>query len=408
MITAPWLVKDDSSEADRLWERSATGCCDAVFRQGESVSFSDGRLMTSYSLGRVLLLMGAMLLPVTTELEAQATELRGRVVTEAGIPVADATVTLAGIRYTVRTDSLGRFHLAGTPGSTLTLSLQAKGFRDETATVVLTRGRPVVRDFALVSESSPEIEDRRAYRTLKLRVTTTDGESIAYANLQVNGGRRYVSSDSGSLSVPVTFTTPATLLVRRIGFEPAELRLAEFPDTVVTVPMKPVATTLEKQVITVRSPFVRLDLGGFYKRMAESQNGALVAYFMTPEDLALRKPSNVTDAIEHFPNMRAAPIDDGKIDPTDGMAHADGVMSRRKFRIEDRNGCPFTVYVDRVRVTPHISSSKVVDEEINSLLNVANVAGIEVYPRLAGAPPEFPPVNAVSATSCGVVVIRTK
>ena len=363
--------------------------------------------MTSDSLGRVLLLTGTMLLPATT-IAAQSTELRGRVVTEAGIPVADASVTLAGIRYTVRTDSLGRFHLAGTPGSTLTLSLQAKGFRDETATVVLTRGRTVVRDFTLVAESSPEIEESRAYRALKVRVTTTDGESIAYANLQVNGGRRYVSNDSGSLSIPITFTSPATMLVRRFGFEPAELQLTEFPDTGITVQMKPVATTLEKQVITVRSPFVRLDLGGFYKRMAASQNGAVVAYFMTPEDLALRKPSNVTDAIEHFPNMRAAPIDDGKIDPVDGMAHADGVMSRRKFRIEDRNGCPFTVYVDRVRVTPHISSAKVVDEEINSLLNVASVAGIEVYPRLAGAPPEFPPVNAVSATSCGVVVIWTK
>ena len=322
------------------------------------------------------------------------------------MPVVDAAVTLAGIRYTVRTDSLGRFLLAGTPGSTLTLSLQARGYRDETATVVLSRGRPVIRDFALVSESTPEPE-LSSDRVLKLRVTTTDGESIAYANLQVNGGRRYVSSDSGLLNVPVTFASPATLLVRRIGFEPTEVRLADFPDTTIRVPMKPVATTLETQLITVRSPFVRLDLGGFYKRMAETQNGALVAYFMTPEDLALRKPSNVTDAVEHFPNIRLAPIDDGLIGK-DGMAHADGMMSRRKFRIEDRNGCPFTVYVDRVRVQPIISSNRVIEEEINSLLNVTSVAGIEVYPRLAGVPPEFPPVNAVSVTSCGVIVIWTK
>ena len=362
--------------------------------------------MTSYSLGRLVLLAGSMLFPVTSQLAAQSTELRGRVVTEAGTPVADATVTLTGIRYTVRTDSLGRFLLAGTPGSTLTLSLQAKGYRDETATVVLSRGKPVVRDFALVSEGTPEAEVKTD-RVLKVRVTTTDGESIAYANLQVNGGRRFVSNDSGWLSLPATFTSPAKLLVRRIGFEPTEVLLSELPDTTIRVSMKPVATTLETRLVTVRSPFVRLDLGGFYKRMAESQNGALVAYFMTPEDLALRRPQNVTDAVEHFPNIRLAPIDDGVIG-SDGLAHADGMMSRRKFRIEDRNGCPFTVYLDRVRIQPASTSTRIVEEEINSLLSVASIAGIEVYPRANGAPPEFPPVNAISITSCGVIVIWTK
>ncbi|HEX6944307.1 MAG TPA: carboxypeptidase-like regulatory domain-containing protein [Gemmatimonadaceae bacterium] len=353
----------------------------------------------------LFVLTGGILLH-TPELAAQATELRGRVVTVAGEPVVDATVTIVGVRYTVRTDSLGRFHLAGTPGSTLTLSLQASGFRDETATVVLSRGRPVVRDFALVSESSPEIEATRAYRTLKLRVTTTDGESIAYANLQVNGGRRYVSTDSGLLTLPVTFSSPATLLVRRIGFEPTEIQLAGLPDTVIQVPMKPVATTLATQRITVRSPFVRLDLGGFYRRMAEVQNGARVGYFVTPEDLELRKPQNVTDAVEQFPSIRLAPIDDGKRDAS-GLNHADGAMARRKFRIEDSSGCPMTVYLDRVRIQPRLGGREDVDEEINALVSPGIVAGIEVYPRAAGAPPEFPPYRK-TAGNCGVVLIWTR
>jgi hypothetical protein len=362
--------------------------------------------MTSFSLGKVMLCTGLLLAP-TAEVHAQSSELRGRVVTDAGVPVVGASVTLAGIRYTVRTDSLGRFSLAGTPGSTLTLSLQATGYRDETATVVLARGRPTTRDFVLVSEAAPLPEVNRSDRTLKVRVTTLDGESIAYANVQLNGGSRYVSNDSGWLTMPFSTALPATLLVRRIGFQPTEMTVEQLPDTAVQLRMNPVATTLETRLVTVRSPFVRLDLGGFYKRMAESQNGALVAYFMTPEDLALRSPRNVTDAVEHFPNIRLAPIDDGKLDGA-GMAHADGAMSRRKFRIEDRNGCPFTVYLDRVRIQPSISSSKVADEEINSMINVTSVAGIEVYPRANGAPPEFPPVNAISITSCGVVVIWTK
>lgn len=338
---------------------------------------------------------------------AAQSELRGRVVTDAGVPVAGATITLAGIRYSVRTDSLGRFHLAGTPGSTLNLSLGAPGFRDDTATVVLARGRHIERDFVLVSESTPIPEANPSDRVLRVRVTTTEGEPIAYANLQIGGGRRYVSDDSGRVTAPITGTGPATLLARRIGFEPTELRLAEMPDTAIRLQMKPVATTLAAQVITVRSPFVRLDLGGFYRRMSEVQNGARVGYFMTPEDLALRRPQNVTDAVEHFPNIRLAPIDDGQRD-SDGLTHADGAMSRRKFRIEDRNGCPLTVYLDRIRIQPVVVGLKAMDEEINSIINVQTVAGIEVYPRAAGAPPEFPAVNSKSIGECGVVVIWTK
>lgn len=333
-------------------------------------------------------------------------ELAGRVVDDSGKPIAGATVTLTGVRYSVKTDSLGRFHLAGTPGSTLNLTLQAAGFRDEAATVVLARGRPTVRDFVLVSDAAA-LPDTVPERMVRVRVFTTDDEPIAYANVQINSGKRYVSDDSGRLTIPVAVTGQATLLARRIGFEPAEIRVAQVPDTAIRVRMKALATTLETQVVTVRSPFVRLDLGGFYKRMADVQNGARVGYFMTPEDLALRRPQNVTDAVEHFPNIRLAPIDDGKIDRF-GMAHADGSMSRRKFRIEDRNGCPFTVYLDRVRIQPIMTNTKVVDEEINSLIQVQGVAGIEVYPRANGAPPEFPPVNAVAITSCGVVLIWTK
>lgn len=333
------------------------------------------------------------------------TELTGRILNESGAPIVGATVTLTSIRYSVRTDSLGLFRISGTPGSTLNLSIRADGYRDDTASVVLPRSRSVARDFVLVSESTPNVVT--GDRVFRVHVATTTGEPIAYANLQINGSRRYVSDDSGRFAVPISVTGRASLLVRRIGFEPAELVLAAQPDTTVRIRMTPVARTLEAQVVTVRSPFIRLDLGGFYKRMDEVENGARVGYFMTPEDLAMRRPQSITDAVEHFPNIRLAPIDDGKIDAS-GMAHADGMMSRRKFRIEDRNGCPMTVYLDRVRIQPSISGGKHVDEEINSLINPATVAGIEVYPRAMGVPQEFPAYNSNSVSGCGVVLIWTK
>lgn len=339
---------------------------------------------------------------------AQAqSELVGRVVTDSGKPIAGASVTLPGIRYTLRTDSLGRFRLAGQAGSTLSLSLKAEGFRDDTASVALPRGRAVSHDFVLISQQAALPEANPSDRAVRGRVVTPEGEPISYANVQFNGGTRIVTDDSGRFIAPVTGRGRLTIIARRIGFAPAELRLPAFPDTAVRVTMEAVAATLDRQVITTRSLFVRLEMGGFYARMNEVQNGARVGYFVTPEDLALRKPQNVTDAVEQFPNIRLAPIDDGVLDGA-GLAHADGLMSRRKFRIEDRNGCPLTVYLDRVRVQPSMSGRKEVDEEINSLIQPGSVAGIEVYPRAIGAPAEFPPANTNSLSQCGVVLIWTR
>lgn len=360
---------------------------------------------------RIRFLPVVLLLFVPAFSAGAQTELRGRVVSDAGKPIAGATVTLTGVRYSVKTDSLGQFVLAGTPGSTLGLSLRADGFRDEQASVVLPRSKSFAKDFVMTSEATPLPETNPSDRVLNVRVTTAEGEPIAYPNLQVNGGRRFVGDDSGRFSVPMPTGGRTTLVLRRIGFEPTEFSLTAMPDTALRLQMRSVARTLDAQVVTVRSPFARLELGGFYNRMDEVENGARVGYFMTPEDLAMRQAQNVTDAVVHFPSLRLAPIDDGVIG-SDGLAHADGTPQRRKFRIEGRTGCPFTVYLDRVRIQPIVGSSsgrmEQMDEEINSIVQISSVAGIEVYPRAAGAPPEFPAVNSKSIGECGVILIWTK
>jgi hypothetical protein len=137
--------------------------------------------------------------------------------------------------------------------------------------------------------------------------------------------------------------------------------------------------------------------------MKEVERGARTGYFVTPEDLELRKPQNVTDAVEQFPDIRLRPIDDGK-PGRDGMFHGDGIPLARKFRIEDRSGCPLTVYLDRVRIQPSMVGLEPVDEEINTIIQPQSVAGIEVYMSKGGAPPEF----QVHERTCGVVVIWSK
>jgi hypothetical protein len=350
--------------------------------------------------GAVFLVTG-----VSTIAHAQ-TELTGRVVSDNGTPIAGATVTLASLRYSVRTDSLGRFKLSGTPGSMLNLSLQAAGYRGDTASVVLPRTRTIVRDFALISEAEALPIANPSDRALLVRVTAMDGAPIAYANVQVNRSRRYLSDDSGRVTVPFAASGAISVLVRRIGFEPTEVKLASMPDTAVRVRMAMVARTLEAQTVTVRSPFIRLDLGGFYARMKEVERGARVGYFVTPEDLAMRNPKDVTDAVEQFPNIRLRPIKESERcrNPQAPAGSMCGFPHAGRMRIEDRSGCPLTVYLDRVRIQPTMIGLEPIDQEVNSIVQPQSVAGIEVYPRSAGSPPEFQPVG----NTCGVVVIWSK
>ena len=362
------------------------------------------RELVNRVIDRILRSLFFVLLAVVTASNAGAqSTLNGRVVSDSGTPIAGATITVGGVRYSVKSDSLGRFMLSGTPGSSLALALQASGFRGDSVSVVLSRGRPLARDFVLVSELTALPEANPSDRVLRGRVTTNEGDPVSYANVQVNGGHRYVTDDSGRFSVPIPYLGRLTLLARRIGFEPEEMKLDAMPDTAVRMRMRSVARVLPGQVVTGRAPFARLDLGGFYKRMAEVERGARVGYFVTPEDLELRRPQNVTDAVEQFPSIRLRPIDNGVIG-TDGFGHGDGMPLARKFRIEDRSGCPLTVYLDRVRIQPTMIGMKPKDEEINTLVQPHAVAGIEVYPRAAGSPPEFQPVGQ----TCGVVVIWSK
>ena len=339
-----------------------------------------------------------LFLAATGSAGAQST-LNGRVVSDSGKPIAGATITLTSIRYSVKSDSLGRFTLTGTPGSTLSLSLGAIGFRDDSVSVVLSRGRPVARDFVLVSEATVLPEANPSDRVLRGRILTNEGDPISYANIQVNGGRRYVTDDSGRFVVPTPYEGKLTLLARRIGFEPEELKLDALPDTAVRMRLRTVARVLPGQVVTGRAPFASLDLGGFYRRMNDVEKRAQVGYFVTPEDLELRKPLNVTDAVEQFPNIRLRPIRD---------QYGGGIPLNRDMRIEDRSGCPFTVYLDRVRIQPTMVGGKAANTRINELVQPHAVAGIEVYPRAGGAPPEFPSVEMQGECNAGVVVIWSK
>jgi hypothetical protein len=316
-------------------------------------------------------------------LQAQV-ELRGRVRTATGDPIPGASILLSSVGYSVRSDSTGRFALSGQQGATMVLFFTAPRFRRDSAVVVL-RGRMVERDFTLVDDRTPLPESNLSATMLRGAVVEESGVPLSYANIQVNYGTRLIADDSGRFQFPYEEGT-RTLLVRRIGFEPVELRLFAKPDTALRVVLKPIAMQLkEVTVVAAGAAYRSLDIHGFYGRMRDAERGATNGWFITPEDIDRRKPAATTNMADGFPNIRVLKSPLGPM--------WDIIMGP--------GNCAMTVYLDNIRVTNDVRGRS---EPVNQIVPVGHMAAMEIYPRAFNAPPSHPSHNGL----CGVVLIWTK
>ena len=324
---------------------------------------------------RRLVVLGSILVPGASQAQV---ELRGRVLTDSGAPIPAATITLTRVGYSVRSDSLGEFRLSGQPGSTLAISLRAAGYRDDTASVVLARRGSLTRNFTLGSADVAPPERNPSDRILRGLVQDESGQPLSYANIQLNFGRRFLADEEGRFRVPYPGTGTATVIIRRIGFEPAELSLREMPDTALRVQLKAIPTELEGIVVTGASAFRSLDIHGFYQRMKDADRGINHGYFITPEDLEKRRPFAITQMAEGFPTVRVY-----------------------KGVILGSMGCKMTVYLDNVRIVGRVRGA---DDFVNEMVQPSHVAGMEIYPRGINAPPAYQMSNG----TCGIVLIWTR
>jgi hypothetical protein len=202
--------------------------------------------------------------------------------------------------------------------------------------------------------------------------------------VQVNGGKRFLADESGRFRVPITGGGPWSLLVRRIGFEPSEVRFDEVPDTVMRLRLIGVPVQLKEVLVTGGSAFRSLDTHGFYTRMRDSERGINHGYFVTPEDLERRKPNWISQMAEGNPTVRVRRGRDPKFDVITGTG-----------------GCRMTVYLDNIRIVGKLNGP---DDFVNEIVPPNHVAAMEIYPRSVGAPPQYQSLNG----TCGVVLIWTK
>jgi hypothetical protein len=234
--------------------------------------------------------------------------------------------------------------------------------------------------FVLTPSSGAQDPARRSITGVVIDSARTP---LAYANVTV-GQTRTIANDSGRFTLRTVGRGPVKLLVRRIGFEIAEVSLPAGADTTISVMMAPVPTRLSAVAITASSS-AKLELRGFYERMRDVDRGINRGYFITPEDLEQRRPNFITQMLEGYPSIRVSAMH--------GQHYA---------QILGVGGCKMTVYLDGVRIVGKLNPRA--EEPVNMMVKPNEIAGTEIYPRGVGAPPQYQSLNG----ACGIVLIWTK
>jgi hypothetical protein len=223
-----------------------------------------------------------------------------------------------------------------------------------------------------------------------IKVVSSDGQPIPYANVIVQGGIAQITDAKGEVSLGAGKLQTLTLNVRRIGFTPWFGKI-DLPDTaavlVVTLPglaqkLSPVTVAGEKAIAS------SLVLSGFYDRWLMRQKGVLSATFIGPEELEFRHPDKITGMLY---GLNGVTVVQRCVSP--------GHPCRTGLVAVNRNCGPMAIVIDGQQQW----APKGENVDIDMLLDAGDVAAIEVYSRSGNMPVNFQFMDTI----CGVVAFWT-
>ena len=224
-----------------------------------------------------------------------------------------------------------------------------------------------------------------------IRVVSSDGQPVAYANVSVEGGITQITDEKGDVSLGAGKHQTLTLDIRRIGFKPWFGKL-ELPDTaaVLTITLPRLAQALSPVTVNGTEIKSSLALTGFYDRWLMRQKGVLSAVFIGPEELEFRHPDRITNMLYGLNGVQVR------------QACVTSAQPRRCVQglVAFKPACgPMTIVVDGQQQYP----AKGTNVDINMLLDASDVAAIEVYARGGNMPVNF----QFQDTECGVIAFWT-
>ena len=274
-----------------------------------------------------------------------------------------------------------------------------------------------------------------AAQTTTLRVIGPDGERIPFAWVEPQGGNASIANEKGELVLGSGRNKTYTIDVRRIGYQPWRGNL-ESPDTaaVLTVTLPRVSQALAPVTVNGMGGSL-LETEGFYMRWLQHQNGQLRnATFIGPEMIEKRNAASVMDLLDHVRGVLLVENSKGARSATgtgsrpsgnqgsfDSPGRGGGGRSGNSMSsslppgINSRNVCYMTVLIDGGPACPKVGCHYTfVDDppgstgdehslDLDMLLDVKNVAAIEVYPVRDGMPPDV----VKQFNGCGVILIWT-
>jgi hypothetical protein len=241
------------------------------------------------------------------------------------------------------------------------------------ATLLLSLAAPVA--FARAQASS---SGEREGRSVIGRVLDRNREAVQGAEVSLLDGdsaRLTVRSRTdGAFELRDLVTGTHEVLVRRLGF-----RARRFSVTILRdgppVRLDAMLTAMPLELEMVRIEATIEDSKGKLREFYEHQARAQFGYFFGPDEIARKRLRVASEIVRAVPGARLLP-------------------ARFGHRIQFR-GCKPLVWIDGQRIA---------DAELDEVMDADDIAAIEIYPSLAGLPPQY-----VSFESrCGVIAVWTR
>jgi len=266
--------------------------------------------------------------------------------------------------------------------------------------------------FSCASAERSLAQSTASDRVLNGTVVDSAGRPVAFAHVAQRGSARYaVTNANGVFRLALDPATREVVVIRRIGFSPAEVQAPTTPDSAaLRVVVASAPSTLPTVRIEGRGDAYDqyLDRQGYYRRMGKATTSGT---FLSRDLIERRNPTELTQLLRDVPGVqvvaRGGRAGKGNVPVGRGTCALGLVVDGRRV---EYHAPPRESLQPRIRSIVSGSPAPALDESptrvaesFDELVDPQQLAAAEVYPTAVSVPAEFQHL----ARSCGLVVVWT-